>query len=235
VRCSGRNALWRSAILAFVLATSIVACGPRRLVPIAPCAVSASAESRLEIFGRPFVGEYTTANVFDHDLPLLFNDPNNYVLTTCGQQTRGVKGHDGYDWVMPIGTSLLAVADGRVVRAEQEAVTCGAKPGPGARVVIIESRASSTDTLRAIYGHLDRIDVKQGDIVHAGDVIGTSGNTGCSTAPHLHFSVARVIAGREVLIDPYGWHSQAPDPWATDPRGAKSIWLWKPSAAPRVF
>jgi murein DD-endopeptidase MepM/ murein hydrolase activator NlpD len=219
----------------FSLVTTIVACGPRRLVPLAPCATAASAESRLEILSRPFEGEHSAGNVFDHDLPILFNDRNDYVLTMCGQQTRGVRGHDGYDWGMPIGTPLLAVADGRVVRAEQESVTCGARPGPGARVVVVEVRASATEIVRAMYGHLDKIGVAPGDSVQAGDVIGTSGNTGCSTSPHLHFSVARVLDGREVLIDPYGWHSQTPDPWAADPRGAKSIWLWKPSAAPRLF
>ena len=57
-----------------------------------------------------------------------------------------------------------------------------------------------------------------------GDVIGTSGNTGCSNGPHLRFQGARILSGREVLIDPYGWRSQEADPW-----------LWRPGAAPRLF
>jgi murein DD-endopeptidase MepM/ murein hydrolase activator NlpD len=135
---------------------------------------------------------------------------------------------------MPVGTPLLAVADGRIVRAEQETVTCGGRPGSGARVVAIEIRSNATDVIHAIYGHLDRIDVKTGGTVHAGDIIGTSGNTGCSQRPHLHLNVARVFDGREVLVDPYGWHSQLTDPWAVDARGAKSVWRWKPSAAPQL-
>ena len=63
-------------------------------------------------------------------------------------------------------------------------------------------------------------------------MIGLSGNTGCSGTPHLHFGVGRSVAGRYVLIDPYGWHAPTGDPWELDPRGAASVWLWKDGAAP---
>ena len=42
---------------------------------------------------------------------------------------------------------------------------------------------------RTEYGHLDDILVKKGDMVKRGDQIGTMGNTGRSTAPHLHYGV----------------------------------------------
>jgi hypothetical protein len=48
--------------------------------------------------------------------------------------------------------------------------------------------------------------------------------------PHLHFGVGRRVAGRYVLIDPYGWHAPTEDPWQLDPRGAASVWLWKDGA-----
>ena len=174
--------------------------------------------------------------MFDHDLPLLFEDRNHHSLNACGQRVKGFNGHTGLDWPMPTGTPLLAVADGRIVRAEQEPVTCGRRPGPGAKVVVIETRPNATDVIHAFYGHLDRIDVAVGDTVRTGDVIGTSGNTGCSNRPHLHFQAARILEGREVLVDPYGWHSQTlTDPWSADERGGISPWLWRPGAAPRLF
>ena len=43
----------------------------------------------------------------------------------------------------------------------------------------------------SMYGHLSRVIVAPGDSVRAGQVIGLSGNSGRSTAPHLHFEIRR--------------------------------------------
>lgn len=223
-----------------VAAVAVAACRAGRLAPLPACAPSAAtARARLEILARPFAGEHVVSNMFDHDVPLPLADRNDHQLITCGQRIAGVRGHDGYDWRMPVGTPLLAAAEGRIVVAgEEPAGRCAllGKTVAGARIVTIETRPTPTDVYRAIYGHLDRIDVQVGDTVHVGDVVGTSGSTGCSLTPHLHFSVARVLdGGRQVMVDPYGWHADAPDPWAGDARGTTSRWLWRPAASPRLF
>ena len=132
------------------LAALGLSCAAFHVTALAPCApAAATAQTHLEIFDRPFAGAYRVASTFDHDLPLLFEDRNNDLLNSCGQRENGDNGHTGLDWPMPTGTPLLAVADGRIVRAEQEPVTCGRRPGPGAKVVVIEMRPNATDVIRA--------------------------------------------------------------------------------------
>lgn len=202
------------------------ACGP----------VSTSANAVLPIFGRPFEGAFPIGNFFDHDKPG-DGDPNGYLLTLCGfRDTRQVDGHAGYDWRMPEGTPLLAVADAVVLTAGLEPPNyC---PGLGRTVqalrVQLVHTAPSGESYVSVYGHLSRVDVQEGASVSQGTVIGLSGNTGCSGTPHLHFGVARNVAGHYVLIDPYGWHAALRDPWELDSRGAPSVWLWKNGAAPSL-
>src|SRR5918994_1406436 len=76
-----------------------------------------------------------------------------------------------------------------------------------ALLVVLVHTAPTGELYASIYGHLSRIDVQAGASVSEGTVIGLSGNTGCSGTPHLHFGVGRSVAGRYVLIDPYGWHA----------------------------
>ena len=234
-----------AAIAATIACIYSVACGDATpldtLDPLGPCAPSAAtANASLPIFGPPFTGERPVGNVFDHDLPLAFDDANTYQLSTCAQSLRSpILGHNGYDWLMPIGTPLLSVAEGRVVMAGREpSLNCPPLGHSAAGlVIVIRTLATPEDSIDAIYGHVDRVDVAVGDTVHIGDTIGASGNTGCSTGPHLHFSAARFLGPRgEVMIDPYGWNSSTHfDPWYADIRGAQSAWLWKDGAAPRLF
>lgn len=83
--------------------------------------------------------------------------------------------HQGVDLSLQQGTPLYCVFDGKVRFA-------GSKSGYGYMVIVRHNNGMET-----FYGHMSQIDVKPNDIVHAGDVIGLSGNTGRSTGPHLHF------------------------------------------------
>ncbi len=85
--------------------------------------------------------------------------------------------HPGIDISVPRGTRVTAPADGVVV-------FCGTKGGYGNIIAIDHGYGTVTR-----YGHLDGFNVRPGQRVKRGDVIAFSGNTGRSTAPHLHYEV----------------------------------------------
>jgi murein DD-endopeptidase MepM/ murein hydrolase activator NlpD len=207
---------------------------------------SIPSPTSIPLFQKPFSGNFSNTNVFDHEFPGFFTDQNGYVLTWQGKKLRVgspgayIDGHSGYDWLMPNGTPLLAAADGVVEWAgEEQPFKC---PTLGGRIVsglsvVITHTAPDGSRFQSIYAHLDRIDVSQGQRVYSGQVIGLSGNTGCSTHPHLHFGVHRLTDtnnGQSTPIDPYGWSSNGVDPWSVHPNGAVSIYLWREGQAPRL-
>jgi murein DD-endopeptidase MepM/ murein hydrolase activator NlpD len=81
--------------------------------------------------------------------------------------------HTGVDFACPIGTPILAVADGKITNS-----TWG--KAYGKQVV------QQVDGGFVIYAHLNALRVKPGQQVKKGDLIGESGNSGNSTGPHLH-------------------------------------------------
>lgn len=95
--------------------------------------------------------------------------------------------HAGIDLKLPEGTPVGAIAGGRVSSVTRE------ESGLGLHV-IIEHRLGD-DTFYSIYGHLSSVGVTEGRDVAPGVYIGAVGNTGRSTAPHLHLQVDRGIPG----------------------------------------
>ncbi len=85
--------------------------------------------------------------------------------------------HPGIDISAPIGTKVLAPADGVVI-------SVGEKGGYGNAIVLNHQYGVATR-----YGHLSGYNVRPGQKVKRGDVIGFVGSTGRSTAPHLHYEV----------------------------------------------
>jgi hypothetical protein len=85
---------------------------------------------------------------------------------------------------------------------------------------------------RSTYGHLSAIAVQACDkpgcaSLQAGDLIGVSGNSGNSAAPHLHFEVT-APGGR--AVDPYGWSGETADPWPYNQGYA--LWAAYPAVRP---
>ncbi len=87
------------------------------------------------------------------------------------------KFHDGLDIAARYGTPVGAPCEGRVIAA-------GWMGGYGKAVVISHPKGYKT-----LCGHLSRINVREGQYVPAGKIIGRVGSTGFSTGPHLHFSL----------------------------------------------
>ena len=110
--------------------------------------------------------------------------PSHWPLDVSGFVTRGQvrpgvvdESHPGIDIAVPIGTPIRAAGGGTVSAA-------GYDPDYGLFVLLRHPSGYET-----MYGHTSRLLAAEGDEVQAGQVIGLSGNSGRSTAPHLHFEI----------------------------------------------
>jgi murein DD-endopeptidase MepM/ murein hydrolase activator NlpD len=143
------------------------------------------------LFGRPLA--------LDAPAPA----PNSvylYGTTELGQYVV----HHGVDFDRnPIGVPVFAVGDGTIVTAgDDRQPLCGAYRKQvcgrflnfyGLVTVIQLDQSYHGQTLYALYGHMDRIDVQVGQRVKRGDSIGTVGMTGIAIGPHIYFEI-RVVA-----------------------------------------
>lgn len=86
--------------------------------------------------------------------------------------------HKGIDIAKNLGDDVNAAFDGKII-------TAGYNDGGYGNLIIIEHENNMT----TYYAHLNDIYVKVGDVIKKGEKIGTVGNTGLSTGPHLHFEL----------------------------------------------
>ncbi len=98
------------------------------------------------------------------------------------------KMHWGLDFTAPIGTPIYATGDGTVTEVQGSKRS---RVGLGLHVKIDHGYGYET-----VYGHMNEFNVKRGQKVKRGDIIGYVGNTGGSTAPHVHYEVHK--DGRKV-------------------------------------
>ncbi|MDX1332442.1 MAG: M23 family metallopeptidase [Robiginitalea sp.] len=94
--------------------------------------------------------------------------------------TKARKMHWGMDFTAPKGTPIYASGDGKVIRADNRA------SGFGKHIRIDHGYGYVS-----LYAHLSRYNVKRGQQVKRGDLIGFIGSTGRSQAPHLHYEVRK--------------------------------------------
>lgn len=89
-----------------------------------------------------------------------------------------IKFHSGMDFTAPSGTDVYVTGDGTV------ASVISAKRGLGNHIIINHGYGYTS-----IYAHLDQFNVRAGQKVRRGDIIGFVGSTGLSVAPHLHYEL----------------------------------------------
>ncbi len=90
------------------------------------------------------------------------------------------KMHTGMDFSAPVGTDIFSTGDGKVIQVNN------ARSGYGKHVVIDHGFGYQT-----LYAHMSVMDVRRGQKVKRGDVIGKIGNSGTSSGPHLHYEVIK--------------------------------------------
>lgn len=103
------------------------------------------------------------------------------------------RGHKGVDFKAPVGTPIVSPFDGTVTRRNWST------RGNGRCLEIADAKTG----VRAMFLHLSEIVVRPGDRVRQGQLLARSGNTGRSTAPHLHYQLEREN-GR--IVDPLRFH-----------------------------
>lgn len=131
-----------------------------------------------------------------------YQDPSDQIVVGTGSfiwPTTGFRitqtywyGHQAVDVGVEIGTPLYASDSGKVTFASWS-------PYCYANLIVINHR----NGFETFYAHLSTINVVPGQVVFQGNLIGYSGNTGCSTGPHLHFEIRR----NGVRLNPCAWTS----------------------------
>ena len=128
----------------------------------------------------------TSVNVFKNSTPPnLFPVANGTIediTHTYGKKftfpgEKNSKMHGGIDIKGKIGTNIIATGDGIITKASAE-------KDWGNLIIVSHPGGYST-----WYAHLQNFNIKEGQQVSKGDVIGFLGNTGKSTGPHLHYEI----------------------------------------------
>ena len=184
-----------------------------------------------DVPGDPLAGQPVRmihSSYFDHVYPTVDrgSDGNDFIVTYQNRGNLSYNTHDGHDFYFPdrpIGTPIVAAADGIAYAFTTR--------GNG----VVVRHTGAYRGYETVYWHLDAFDQKfeglidtgDGIAVQAGDYLGVSGKSGFTDGgAHLHFEVRH--NGKQV--DPYGWNGPGDDPCAAWVAGCEaSVWLWDDS------
>ncbi|MEM7290775.1 MAG: M23 family metallopeptidase, partial [Pseudomonadota bacterium] len=146
------------------------------------------------------LGRYDTLSKKAKSLPLSYPVKKPIISSRYGTRVDPFNGraamHSGIDFKAPSGTRVYTTGDGKVIEA-------GRKGGFGKMVAVRHKNGLVTR-----YAHLSRINVKTGEWISKGKMVGKVGSTGRSTGPHLHYEIRSgkkaydptrfIVAGRKI-------------------------------------
>jgi len=108
--------------------------------------------------------------------------PNHFLSSGFGRRFHPIyktrRMHRGLDFSAPVGAEIYATGNATVKRVQKR------RTGYGYNVILEHGFGYET-----LYAHMSEIEVKKGQTIKRGELIGKVGNTGTSTAPHLHYEV----------------------------------------------
>ena len=142
--------------------------------------------------------------------------------------TRELEFHAGLDFAAPRGTPVVAPARGIVAWTGAVVASRRNDWWRLGRTVVLRHG----DGYRTLFGHLDEIVVRPGMRVEAGARLGTVGESGWTTAPHLHYEIRRAADREWVAVDPHDYLLDRIDPDRARPTGRETDGLVAPPLPP---
>ncbi len=142
------------------------------------------------ILGTYFSASIASDYVIENNIHFICPVDSGKIVSAFGKIMhpilKTVKRHNGIDIKANPGANVYSTAQGKVIFS-------GNRKGYGESVCIKHSGSYST-----FYAHLQKLFLKKGQVVRSGEIIGSVGNTGLSSAPHLHYEIRK----NDIAVNP---------------------------------
>lgn len=170
---------------------------------VAPSGVESIPLSRSDDFSTVSLAEVAAEQGINYSGEIFTNDPDAAIQwpflvgvgMSYGYGMRSGRLHEGIDFVPGNGAPIQAIADGTVRIATEQGGAFG--------VTVYIDHVIDGQVITSHYSHMQygSLNVKAGDTVKVGTIVGKTGNTGRSYGAHLHFEL--IVNG--TTIDPMPW------------------------------